>query len=104
MITFSQSKLHEAQRVLSELGFTQQHQRIFHYFVTEEELVYQCVLGFEEAGEDLFEVNLSVMRRPSSKNKKAIMLEQVRVIDIDEAPTVLQDILQEAENQLESLD
>jgi len=103
LITFAKSKLQEAQRTLSELGFAQQHQRIFHYLFTEETVVFQCVLGFEEVSSDLYEVSLSVMQRPNPKNKQAIALEKVRVIELDEAPESLQEVLQQAEVALENL-
>jgi hypothetical protein len=102
MITFAQSKLPEAQRVLLELGFSQQHSRIFHYRLPEESVVFQCVLGLEEVGAD-YEVSLALMQRPNPKNKKAIALESVRVIEVDEAPEALQEVLQQVESALENL-
>lgn len=103
MILIPREKHAEAQNILLQKGFQQQHSRIFHYLLPESDVQYHCTLGFEDGDEGTFEVNISLMRRPIAKKQKGIRVEDVQVISVDQAPQQMQDVLADVEEQLEQL-
>lgn len=102
MILIAKEQQDQAQKILVNKGFKQQHARIFHYLITEGTLQYHCTVGLEDANEDTMEVNISVMQRPLP-GKKGIRLEDVKVVPLDETPASLHEVLSSLEDELEAL-
>jgi hypothetical protein len=102
VILIAKEQQEQAQKILLNKGFRQQHARIFHYLITEGTLQYHCTVGLEDAEEDTMEVNISVMQRPLP-GKKGIRLEDVKLVPVDETPASLQEVLSSLEDDLEEL-
>lgn len=91
--TFPQERLEQAVQVFKDLGFQQQHPRIYHYSNQIGNHWFHVSVGLEDSGEHHYQSDISVLQRPLPKNNLGYGSGgfMTKVIPLDTAPVAIQD-------------
>jgi hypothetical protein len=91
--TFLQERLEQAVQVFKDLGFQQQHPRIYHYSEQIGNDWFHVSVGLEDSGAHHYQANISILQRPLPKNNLGYGSSgyMTKFIPLDSAPVPIQD-------------